>query len=280
MLILNSIQDVRQKVSEFKKQGLKIGLVPTMGALHCGHESLIKKAKQNCDVTIVSVFVNPTQFGPNEDYDKYPRTLEKDAAVCQRNSVDVIFAPTPREMYANDKKSSTLVVPPDCLRNKLCGKSRPEHFDGVDTVVLKLFNITQADEAFFGLKDAQQCVIIKRMCEDLNVPIKLTFCDIVREEDGIALSSRNTYLSEAGRKKALSISIAIKKVKQAYDEGITDIEEIKKTVIPGLDENVDVEYFEFVSFDDLSQREKACSNTLVAIAARVDGVRLIDNVIL
>lgn len=280
MLVLNSIDEVKKEISKYKKQGLKIGLVPTMGALHQGHERLIKTASDNCDVVIVSVFVNPTQFGANEDYARYPRTFEQDKKVCEKYGVDLIFAPQPSDMYEGDKKNITLVVPPESLRNKLCGKSRPEHFDGVATVVLKLFNITEADEAFFGLKDAQQCIIIKKMCKDLNVNIKISLVEIVREFDGLALSSRNTYLSEEGREKALTLSQALKEVQSLYSNGIVSIDDIKEKVMPKLSESVEVEYFEFCSFDDLSPVMFLTDNTLVAIAARVEGVRLIDNVIL
>ena len=183
-------------------------------------------------------------------------------------------------MYDYDKQHMTLVVPPECLRAKLCGKSRTQHFDGVDTVVLKLFNITEADEAFFGLKDAQQCVIIKRMCDDLNVNIKLNFCPIIREDDGLAKSSRNTYLSEEGRKKALALSKALNSVKKLYEDGVVSIEEIKEKVMPELSKSADVEYFEFCSFKDLSPVMFLSNNTLVALAARVEGVRLIDNIVL
>ena len=280
MLVLKSISDVKKEIKKYKKQELKIGLVPTMGALHEGHESLIKAAVDRCDVVVVSIFVNPIQFGPGEDYARYPRTLDKDIKVCEKYGVDLIFAPQPSDMYDYDKQHMTLVVPPECLRAKLCGKSRTQHFDGVDTVVLKLFNITEADEAFFGLKDAQQCVIIKRMCDDLNVNIKLNFCPIIREDDGLAKSSRNTYLSEEGRKKALALSKALNSVKKLYEDGVVSIEEIKEKVMPELSKSADVEYFEFCSFKDLSPVMFLSNNTLVALAARVEGVRLIDNIVL
>lgn len=197
-MLVHTIEEVKNNVNEWKKQGLKIGVVPTMGALHDGHASLIKKAVETCDKVIVSVFVNPIQFGPSEDYDKYPRTLEDDVKLAESIGANIIFAPSPDEMYGKGQRLSndtlTYVAPPFFYVNKLCGKSRVGHFDGVCTVVLKLFNITQADYGFFGQKDAQQLIILKKMVKDLNVPIELIGCPIVREESGLALSSRNKYL--------------------------------------------------------------------------------------
>ena len=202
-MLLNKINEVRENVKKWRAAGLKVGLVPTMGALHEGHLSLIKKAKSECDKVVVSVFVNPIQFGPSEDFDKYPRTLEADMALCDKEGVDVVFAPNAAEMYGGGRLSNdtlTYVCPPYFYVDKLCGKSRVGHFDGVCTVVMKLFNIVQPDYAFFGQKDAQQVIIIKKMVQDLNIPIEIIQCPIVREESGLALSSRNKYLSEEGKK--------------------------------------------------------------------------------
>ena len=214
MLLANKIENVKENIKNWKKEGLTIGLVPTMGALHKGHMSLIKKAKETADKVVVSIFVNPIQFGPNEDFEKYPRTLESDVNICQSLGVDIVFAPAPNEMYGENTLLSnnnlTYVCPPYNVVDMLCGKSRPGHFDGVATVVLKLFNIVQPDFAFFGQKDAQQLFILKKMVKDLNINIKIIGCPIVREKDGLAISSRNIYLSEAERKKALSISQALK----------------------------------------------------------------------
>ncbi|MBQ7127297.1 pantoate--beta-alanine ligase, partial [bacterium] len=232
MMLLNTINEVRIEVKKWRAEGLKVGLVPTMGALHAGHLSLIKKAKTECDKVVVSVFVNPIQFGPSEDFDKYPRTLENDMKLCDENDVDIVFAPTPSEMYGDNRLSNdclTYVCPPYFYVDKLCGKSRVGHFDGVCTVVMKLFNIVQPDCAFFGQKDAQQVIIIKKMVEDLNIPIQIIRCPIVREESGLALSSRNKYLSDVGKKDALVLSQILNNIKACYKRGITDIEALKET---------------------------------------------------
>ena len=216
-MLTHKIEEVREENKKWRKEGLTIGLVPTMGALHAGHLSLIKKAKETCDKVVVSDFVNPIQFGPSEDFDKYPRTLDADMELCNKEGVDIVFAPSASEMYggkcsSDNSKDNTLKelprlsndtltydCPPFFYVNTLCGKSRTGHFDGVCTVVLKLFNIVQPDYAFFGQKDAQQVIIIKKMVKDLNVPIQIIQCPIVREESGLALSSRNKYLSEQGK---------------------------------------------------------------------------------
>ena len=281
-MLLNNIDGVREKVAEWKKNGLSVGLVPTMGALHEGHLSLIKKAKETCDKVVVSVFVNPIQFGPSEDFDKYPRTLEADEKLCNDAGVDIVFAPSPREMYGDSGKLSndtlTYVCPPFFYVNKLCGKSRVGHFDGVCTVVLKLFNIVGPDYGFFGQKDAQQVIIIKKMVRDLNVPIEIVQCPIVREESGLALSSRNKYLSEQGKKDALVLSSILKNVKACYKKGITDVTALKETAYSFLTEKHDMEYLELVDKDTLEDKTKADDNTIALIACRVEGVRLIDNI--
>lgn len=283
-MLLNNIIKVREAVSEWKKQGYTIGLVPTMGALHAGHLSLIKKAKETCDKVVVSVFVNPIQFGPSEDYDKYPRTLDADMKLCNSEGVDIIFAPSADEMYGKGQRLSndtlTYVCPPFFYVNKLCGKTRTGHFDGVCTVVLKLFNIVQPDKAFFGQKDAQQVVIIRKMVNDLNVPIEIIQCPIVREDSGLALSSRNKYLSDEGRKEALVLSKILNNVKLCYKKGITDISALKETAYAFLTDEHDMEYLEFVDKNTLDDKIKADDSTLVLIACRVEGVRLIDNLYL
>ena len=255
-----------------------------MGALHNGHMSLIKKAKETADKVVVSIFVNPIQFGPNEDFEKYPRTLESDVNICQSLGVDIVFAPAPNEMYGENTLLSnnnlTYVCPPYNVVDMLCGKSRPGHFDGVATVVLKLFNIVQPDFAFFGQKDAQQLFILKKMVKDLNINIKIIGCPIVREKDGLAISSRNIYLSEAERKKALSISQALNKIEQLYKQGVSSVNTLFDTAISILDKDIDLEYLEFINYDTFIRTQKAEKNTLVAIAARVGNTRLIDNIIL
>lgn len=283
-VLLNNIDELRKNIKDWKKNGLTVGLVPTMGALHNGHASLIKKAKETCDKVVVSVFVNPIQFGPNEDYDKYPRTIENDMKLCDGIGADIVFAPTPKEMYGENRKLSntelTFVCPPYNLVDCLCGKSRVGHFDGVATVVLKLFNIVTPDYAFFGQKDAQQLFILKRMVKDLNLDLTIVPCPIVREEDGLALSSRNTYLSAEERKNALTLSKALKQIEKLYSNGVTDISILFDTAISVLDKSIEMEYLEFRNFETFEKVEKAQANTLVAIAARVGKTRLIDNIIL
>lgn len=283
-MLLNKIEEVKKNIRDWKKEGLTIGLVPTMGALHAGHLSLIKKAKATCDKVVVSVFVNPIQFGPSEDYDKYPRTLDADEKLCKENGVDIVFAPVPKEMYGDEGRLSndilTYVCPPFFYVNKLCGKTRVGHFDGVCTVVLKLFNIVQPDYAFFGQKDAQQVIIVKKMVKDLNVPVKIIQCPIVREESGLALSSRNKYLTEEGKKDALVLSKILNNIKACYKKGITDVAALKETSYAYLSEKHDLEYLEFVDRENLEDKTAADDNTIVLIACRVENVRLIDNIYL
>ena len=282
-VLVNSINEVRIQIKNWKKEGLKIGLVPTMGALHNGHASLIKKAKEVCDKVIVSVFVNPIQFGPNEDLDKYPRTLEADKKLCDELGANIVFAPTPKEMYGENRLSNTeltFVCPPYNLVDCLCGKARPGHFDGVATVVMKLFNIAMPDYAFFGQKDAQQLFILKKMVKDLNLDIEIVPCPIVRENDGLALSSRNTYLSADERKNALSISKSLFEIEKYYKQGITDTNVLFDTAISVLNKNIELEYIEFRDFETFEKVQTVSKNTLFAIAARVGKTRLIDNILL
>ena len=280
-MLETKIEEIRKQVKEWKSQGLKVGLVPTMGALHEGHLSLIKKSVETCDKTVVSVFVNPIQFGPSEDLDKYPKTLEADLELCKSAGADIVFAPTPVEMYGEGNILSndflTYVIPPFFYANKLCGKTRMGHFDGVCTVVTKLFNIVQPDRAFFGQKDAQQLVIIKKMVKDLNMPIEITSCPIVREQSGLALSSRNKYLSEEGRKQALALNKILTNIKACYNKGITDVEALSETALAFLNEHHELEYIEFVDKNTLEGKTVADDDTLVLIALKTDNVRLIDN---
>ena len=281
-MLVHTIEELRQKRAEWKE--LKVGIVPTMGALHEGHLSLIKKAKETCDKVVVSVFVNPIQFGPSEDFDKYPRTLDKDMELCNSVGVDLVFAPTPKEMYGEGNRLSndtlTYVCPPFFYVNKLCGKTRVGHFDGVCTVVLKLFNIVQPDYGFFGQKDAQQVVIIKKMVRDLNVPIEIIQCPIVREDSGLALSSRNKYLSEEGKKDALVLSQILKNIKACFQKGITDVSALKETAYSYLTDKHDMEYLEILDKNTLEEKPNANKDSIALIACRVEGVRLIDNIYL
>ena len=283
-MLLHKIAEVREKVNEWKKQGHTVGLVPTMGALHNGHLSLIKKSVEKCDKTVVSVFVNPIQFCPGEDLDKYPRTLDADEKLCNDAGADIIFAPSPAEMYPDAQMLSndflTYVIPPFFYTNKLCGKSRVGHFDGVCTVVNKLFNIVQPDFAFFGEKDRQQLIILKKMVKDLNIPVQIIPCPIVREESGLALSSRNKYLSKEDKINALALSKILFNIKACYNKGIKDVKLLTETAYSYLNEHHSLEYLEFRDADNLEEKKIADDNTIVFIALKINDVRLIDNIAL
>ena len=272
--IIHKISQIREITKEIKGS---IGLVPTMGALHKGHKSLIDKSVEQNDFTIVSVFVNPVQFGINEDFDKYPRTLQQDAKLCEDAGVDVVFAPSVDEMY-QDTKELTLVCPPYSAINKLCAKSRPGHFDGVATVVSKLFNITGCTRAYFGQKDAQQLFIIKKMVKDLNFNVEIVPCPIVREDDGLALSSRNSYLDKDARKDALKLSAALKYSKELWQKGIKEKQTLCDSALKIL-EGLDVDYVEIVNPDTFEDWQENDKNALMLIAAKIppSGTRLIDN---
>ena len=282
LVVVNEIKKIREIIREYKKQGKSIALVPTMGCLHNGHKSLMEKAHSIADITVASVFVNPIQFCPGEDYDKYPRTLEADKIVAQEAGVDIIFAPSVNEMYPNLQKFSdlTMVAPPYELTDIMCGKSRVGHFDGVETVVTKLFNIVQPDYACFGMKDIQQLFLIKKMVKDLNFPIEIIPCPLVREESGLALSSRNKYLTEEQKKAALSLSKALFAIRDLSNAGIKETKKLFDTGLTNLDKNVELEYLEFVDFDTFKQVNEVSQKTICALAARVGNVRLIDNIVL
>ena len=283
-MLIKTINELREYLQPYRADNNTIGLVPTMGALHNGHLSLIKAAKGMCDRVVVSVFVNPIQFGPKEDYNKYPRTLDADYDLCTKNGVDVVFSPTPEEMYGKgfilSNDNLTYVCPPFNYTDKLCGKSRVGHFDGVCTVVNKLFNIVQPNFAFFGEKDAQQLIIIKKMVKDLNIPVEIVPCPIVREESGLALSSRNKYLSDEAKIDALALSKILFNIKACYDKGIKDIEALKETAYSYLNEHHNLEYLEFLDADTLEEKSTADSSTRVFIAVKIGNVRLIDNIML
>lgn len=283
-MLVHTIEEVRAQIKQWKKEGLTIGLVPTMGALHAGHLSLIKKSVEKCDKTVVSVFVNPIQFGPSEDFDKYPRTIEADEKLCNDAGVDIVFAPSPKEMYGEGYMLTndflTYVIPPYFYVDKLCGKSRVGHFDGVCTVVNKLFNIVQPDYAFFGEKDRQQLIILKKMVKDLNIPVTIIPCPIIREDSGLALSSRNKYLDEKSKQDALVLNKILFNIKLCYDKGITDVRALTETAYSYLNDNHALEYLEFRDQDNLEEKSKADDNTIVFIAVKVGGVRLIDNIAL
>lgn len=281
-MIIHTIAELRKLVKSWREQGFTVGLVPTMGALHNGHKSLIDKSVENCDKTVVSVFVNPIQFCPGEDLDKYPRTLEEDHNLVIQSGADVVFAPSPKEMYGEGHILSndflTYVIPPYFYVDKLCGKSRVGHFDGVCTVVNKLFNIVQPDYAFFGEKDRQQLIILKKMVKDLNIPVEIVSCPIVREESGLALSSRNKYLNEEQRKDALALSKILFNIKACYNKGINDVKSLSETAYSYLNSNHSLEYLEFRDKNDLEEKTTADKDTIVFIALKVGNVRLIDNI--
>lgn len=276
MKVVHKINEVREIVNGWKKEGLSVGLVPTMGYLHEGHQSLIKKAVEQNDRVVVSVFVNPIQFGENEDLDSYPRDLEKDTKLCEETGANLIFNPSPEEMYPEGFCS---YVDMNGLTKELCGKSRPIHFRGVMTVVSKLFNIVTPNKAYFGMKDAQQLLIIKRMVKDLSFGIEIVGCPIVREEDGLAKSSRNTYLSEDERKAALILYKTINLGKKILEEGERD----SSVLLSKMKENINkeplakIDYVEAVDIERIEKVDKIEGTVLVAMAIYIGKTRLIDN---
>lgn len=276
--IVHTIEEVRTQVKEWRKNGESVGLVPTMGYLHEGHQSLIKKSVEQNDRTVVSVFVNPMQFAPTEDLESYPRDLNADARLCTETGADLIFNPEPEEMYKNGFCSFVDMIGPTA---ELCGKSRPIHFRGVCTVVSKLFNIVQPDRAYFGQKDAQQLAVIKRMVLDLNVPIEIIGCPIIREADGLAKSSRNTYLNDEERKAALILSKTIFMGKKLVEDGLTDAKELVRLMKENIESEplAKIDYVEVVDFNDISIKDEISDNTLVAMAVYIGKTRLIDNFI-
>ena len=276
MKISGKIDEVRAQVKEWKKQGLSVALVPTMGYLHEGHKSLMERARKENDKVVVSIFVNPMQFGPNEDLESYPRDLDRDSKICEAAGADLIFHPEVEEMYGPDFHA---YVDMHTLPEKLCGASRPVHFRGVQTVVSKLFHIIPADRAYFGQKDAQQLAIIRRMVMDLNFDIEIIGCPIIREEDGLAKSSRNTYLSEEERKQAVILNQSLEAAMDAINAGEKDAAKVKQIIIDRLHTCplAKIDYVEVVSFDTIQPIEKVEGAVLIAIAVYIGTTRLIDN---
>lgn len=276
MKIIKTIEELRPIIKGWKREGLTVGLVPTMGYLHEGHKSLIVKAVSENDKVVVSDFVNPTQFGVNEDLSSYPRDIERDAALCEAAGADIIFHPEPEEMYFSDKCT---FVDMDKLTKGLCGKTRPLHFSGVCTVVSKLFNIVTPDRAYFGQKDAQQLAVIKRMVRDLNFDITIVGCPIVREADGLALSSRNTYLSEEERKAALILNKSLTLGKEMIEAGEKNAAKVRETIIKNMETEplAKVDYVEIVDAENLEPVENIDAPVLVATAVYIGKTRLIDN---
>lgn len=278
MIIASTIGDVRQTVKAWRKEGRTIGLVPTMGYLHEGHASLVKAAKAACDRVVVSVFVNPTQFGPNEDLESYPRDFKHDCALLESLGTDLVFHPETSELYMPD--ACTWVQVPD-LTGNLCAKTRPTHFRGVCTVVSKLFHIVGPDQAFFGQKDAQQLAVIRRMVRDLNFDIKIVGCPIVREPDGLAKSSRNTYLNPQERQAALVLNRSLMDAKALIKSGETDTKWLLKVIRERIaaEPLATLDYAEAVDADSMAPVARVADNVLFAIAVYIGKTRLIDNFI-
>lgn len=278
MKIVETIQEARNQVKEWRKQGISVGLVPTMGYLHEGHKSLIDRAVAENDKVVVSVFVNPMQFGPKEDLASYPRDLERDAAICGEAGAALVFHPQPEEMY---HKGFSSFVDMDTLTGGLCGKTRPIHFRGVCTVVSKLFHIVMPDKAYFGQKDAQQLAVIRHMVDDLDFGIEIVGCPIIREEDGLAKSSRNTYLNKEEREAALVLNQSLTEGKALMDAGETDAGKIRQAIVEKLESEplAKIDYVEVVDWNTLEPVENAEGPVLVAIAAYIGKTRLIDNFI-
>jgi len=279
MKVIETVEQMRAACHALKREGKRLGFVPTMGALHAGHLSLVRAARRECQAVAVSIFVNPTQFGPNEDFAKYPRTFERDCQLLEAEQVDLIFAPSVEEMYPPGAKTFVHV---EEMSKKLCGKSRPGHFRGVTTVVSKLFHAVEPDLAFFGQKDAAQCSILRRMVRDLDMDVQIVVCPIVREPDGLALSSRNAYLSPADRKKATILHRALMRVQSLAEQGERSSEKLIAAAreVFAQEPEVRVDYVEIVDNDTLDPVPDLSRGALVAVAAFVGTTRLIDNIVL
>jgi pantoate--beta-alanine ligase len=281
MKLIKTVAELREEVALAKSKGETIGLVPTMGALHEGHASLIKAANMENDCVIVSVFVNPTQFAPNEDLDAYPRTLEADCVLADKMGADIVFAPSPKEMYPSE--DDTWVEVTGDITKVLCGRSRPIHFRGVTTVVTKLFNLAQPDRAYFGQKDAQQVEVLKRMVKDLFFNIQLRIMPIVREKDGLAKSSRNTYLSNEERSAALVLNSSLSVAKKLFQQGERNKDTLISAVIAGIKAEPlsDIDYVEIYALPELKPVTNPLQGSnLLAVAVKFGTTRLIDNVVL
>jgi len=277
--VARDVESVRAYLAPLRREGKRIGFVPTMGALHEGHLSLVRRARADCDVVVVSIYVNPTQFAPHEDFDEYPRTFERDKQLCEREGVDLIFAPTDKVMYPEGYATYVNV---ERLTEPLCGRSRPTFFRGVTTVCCKLFNIVAPDVAYFGWKDAQQAIVVRRMVEDLNLPVEIVPLPIVREPDGLAMSSRNQYLDAESRRQAPEIYAALRKAERAWrEQGVDDCAALVEMVRDHIASQTSgrIDYVEIVSLDRLEPLERVePGNTLVAVAVYLGGARLIDNI--
>lgn len=279
LVVCDAISEVRDKVSEARRSGHSIGFVPTMGALHAGHLRLIEECRKDCGFVVVSIFVNPTQFGPNEDYRRYPRTMDEDRALCQAGGADLIFAPSVEAMYPNGPLATFVEVPG--VSDRLEGASRPGHFRGVATVVLKLLNIVGADRAFFGAKDYQQLLVIRKMVADLDLPVEIRAVATHREADGLAMSSRNRYLDADDRHAAVVLSRALGRAEAAVEAGERDAERVRQILreTVGLEPRACLDYAEVADADTLEPAVEVGPGrrTVALLAARVGPARLIDN---
>jgi pantoate--beta-alanine ligase len=279
MQVVSTIDDVRHAVREARAKNVTVGLVPTMGALHAGHVSLIEAARHETGYVVVSIFVNPTQFGPQEDLERYPRPLENDLEKCGNHGVDLVFVPDAATMYPEGFRTFVEV---EEMQDVLCGAARPGHFRGVATVVLKLFNILQPDIAFFGQKDAQQAQIIRQLVNDLNVPVRLRVCPIIREPDGLAMSSRNQYLDSAQRKQAPALFLALEEVRRRVEKGERDARVLREVLAARIASTPGavLDYAALVDGNTLRPISKLNGEVLVALAVKFGSTRLIDNLIL
>lgn len=286
MLIARKIDEIRKAIASKRREqpDITVGFVPTMGYLHDGHVSLIRQAKKNGNLVVLSIFVNPLQFGPNEDFDKYPRDEARDLAIAEQAGVDIVFLPSVEEMYP--KASKTKVVVSE-VTNRLCGASRPGHFDGVATVVTKLFQIVQPDQAYFGLKDAQQVAVIKQMTQDLNMPVEVVPCPILREPDGLAMSSRNVYLTPEQRKEALVLFRCLQEAKTRIQTGNRiPVQQLKEDMRREImtSPQAEIDYLEILTYPGLEPIDTVCFGegeaVIVALAVKFGATRLIDNVII
>lgn len=279
MEVLTSIEQVRQTLSPLLKEDKKIGFVPTMGYLHEGHLSLVEKAKLENDYVIISIFVNPLQFGPNEDFDRYPRDFNRDEALAKEAGVDFVFYPSVDEMYPT--KMAMKVVVEEGV-DVLCGQSRPGHFDGVATVVLKLFNIVNPTKAYFGMKDAQQVAVIEKLVRDFNLPLQIVACPTLREEDGLAKSSRNVNLTKEERKEAPTIYESLQLAEKLIENGEKEVETIKEAITKLLFERMSgkIDYVEILSYPELKPLSRIEGKIIIAIAYKYSKARLIDNIVL
>jgi len=279
MQLIRSIKQMRQFIKTQKKAKKTIGFVPTMGYLHEGHLSLMRQAKKDCDISVISIFVNPTQFGPREDYKKYPRNIKRDERLARSVGVDAIFYPTVKQMYPQGYLAYVNV---EELTGVLCGKSRPGHFRGVTTIVAKLFNIVQSDIAYFGQKDAQQAIVIQKMVKDLDMPIKIKIMPIIREPDGLAMSSRNTYLNPQERIDALVLSQSLKKARQMVRQGKRSSKKIilQMRRMIAAKKTAKIDYISCVRLDSLEPVSQIKGKILIALAVWIGKTRLIDNIII